>query len=337
MAQRLDLPIVPGKGLGWFKLGMSLWDTIRHLRDQVALIPVVDFKYSEEDPFAADIILKLKSNGIELRFEPYSQRLKLIIVDDFQRVRLTYKGDEVSSSKAVPTGELINKLFGPAFPGEFDSSTTQYTLLYPGLSLVFPIPEHLMLTYQVSADVPIEFPDGGTPFATHMYIYFGESWVKASLPSLPGPTLHGGRMGGNRGEVDRVIAQINHGVVIHFVGGTQSQKCPILFLVTTPQDLIADLGPPGSIYYKEDDKLEIHSDNNKDSYQTQQEDDGIMGKMDDIGYERSSHTPQASQQPNDYFYNYFNLGIDVLFDGSSHRCKKIVLHTNIPGHFDFQW
>ncbi|KAG0366627.1 hypothetical protein BGZ54_005106, partial [Gamsiella multidivaricata] len=40
--------------------------------------------------------------------------------------------------------------------------------------------------------------------------------------------------------------------------------------------------------------------------------------------------------PNDYFYNYFHLGIDVLFDGSTHRCKKIVMHTNIPGHFDFQ-
>lgn len=44
----------------------------------------------------------------------------------------------------------------------------------------------------------------------------------------------------------------------------------------------------------------------------------------------------GSQQPNDYFYNYFHLGIDVLFDGSTHRCKKIILHSNVPGHFDFQ-
>lgn len=29
-------------------LGMSLWDTIRLLRDQAALIPVVDLKYCEE-------------------------------------------------------------------------------------------------------------------------------------------------------------------------------------------------------------------------------------------------------------------------------------------------
>jgi hypothetical protein len=38
----------------------------------------------------------------------------------------------------------------------------------------------------------------------------------------------------------------------------------------------------------------------------------------------------------DYFYNYFHLGFDVLFDGVTHRCKKIVLHGNVPGHFDFQ-
>lgn len=54
----------------------------------------------------------LQSNGIELRFEPALQRLKLIIVNDFQRVRLTYSGHEVSSSKALPNSELVNRLFG---------------------------------------------------------------------------------------------------------------------------------------------------------------------------------------------------------------------------------
>jgi len=30
----------------------------------------------------------------------------------------------------------------------------------------------------------------------------------------------------------------------------------------------------------------------------------------------------------DYFFNYFLLGIDLLFDGRVHRVKSIVLHTN---------
>jgi hypothetical protein len=120
-----------------------------------------------------------------------------------------------------------------------------------------------------------------------------------------------------------------------------------LLHTTTPQDLLADLGSPSSIYYKEEDKMKIHSDikdSNRSSSQQQkqqqarqqQEDDGILGEMDDIGYDRSDQPAEGSQQPNDYFYNYFHLGIDVLFDGSTHRCKKIVMHNNVPGHFDFQ-
>lgn len=41
-------------------------------------------------------------------------------------------------------------------------------------------------------------------------------------------------------------------------------------------------------------------------------------------------------QPTDYFFNYFYLGIDILMDGALHVCKKIILHGNIPGHYDFQ-
>ncbi|KAI1310224.1 hypothetical protein EDD11_003870 [Mortierella claussenii] len=345
MAPRLDLAIAPGKHLGWLKLGMSLWDVIRVLRDQAALIPAVELKYSEEDPFAADIILRLASNGIELRFEPYSQRLKLIHVYDFSRLRLTYKGGEVCSSKALPTFLLINQQIGPTFPGEFDSSKNLYTLSYPGLSLVFPIPEKHTLLYQTSADLPIEFPDGNTPVATHLYIFHGADWVSATplpvsalarnIQDSSSPGLYNGRVGEGRAEIEKVVAKINYGAMLQFAGATQPQKCLIQLHVTTPQDLLADLGSPGSIYYKEDDKMQIHNDTDG-APQVQQEDDGILGEMDDIGYDRANQPAEGSQQPNDYFYNYFHLGIDVLFDGSTHRCKKIVMHTNVPGHFDFQ-
>lgn len=115
--------------------------------------------------------------------------------------------------------------------------------------------------------------------------------------------------------------------------------------------------------------MQIHADDSDGPSQALQEDDGIMGKMDDIGNDRSDQPAQGndqdvyppiapstlddhpasaelmdtigtlgigSHQPKDYFYNYFHLGIDILFDGSTHRCKKIVMHTNLPGHFDFQ-
>ena len=42
---------------------------------------------------------------------------------------------------------------------------------------------------------------------------------------------------------------------------------------------------------------------------------------------------EASKFAQDYFWNYFSLGFDVLFDGTSHVVKKLVLHTNLLNHY----
>ncbi|KAG0239058.1 hypothetical protein BGX31_003076 [Mortierella sp. GBA43] len=337
---------------GYLLLGATLWDTICLIRDQAALIPVVDLKYCNEDPFAADIVLRLRSNGIELWFEPHTQRLRLIVVDDFQKVRLTYHDHEVSSPKSIPTAKHITNIIGPFAPGQPSNNYTidQYTISYPGITAVFPLPEHVREQIRMSSkmghellEVPIELPGGGTPFASHLYLYQGENWLKTPTPLPTRSPPHSRRPGDHiRGELERVIAQINYGVDMYFavyntLPGVKNptpqhrHKYSILLHTTSSQDLMADLGAPGSIYYKEEDKLQIHA-----AYNESQDDDGIMGTMDDIGYDRSSRPAQGSQHPKDYFYNYFHFGIDVLFDGSSHRCKKIVMHSNLPGHFDFQ-
>ena len=37
----------------------------------------------------------------------------------------------------------------------------------------------------------------------------------------------------------------------------------------------------------------------------------------------------------DFFFNYFKLGVDFLFDGRTKRLKKAMLHTCHPEHQDF--
>jgi len=37
----------------------------------------------------------------------------------------------------------------------------------------------------------------------------------------------------------------------------------------------------------------------------------------------------------DYFYNFFALGVDILFDIQTHLIKKFILHTNFPSHYEF--
>ncbi|EGG14817.1 UPF0183 family protein [Cavenderia fasciculata] len=79
----------------------------------------------------------------------------------------------------------------------------------------------------------------------------------------------------------------------------------ILTFSSTPQDVLSELGPPSKIYHKEEDNMKIHT------YQVE-----------------GSTTP-------DYFYNYFHLGLDVLFDVKRNTVKKLIFHTNFPTHYEF--
>lgn len=83
-----------------------------------------------------------------------------------------------------------------------------------------------------------------------------------------------------------------------------------------------------------------------------------------FSFQMKIHSPsphkQVSSKCNDYFFNYFSLGVvrtfrssdpleedrdpepgsvsvfqDILFDSTSHLVKKFVLHTNFPGHYNF--
>lgn len=74
---------------------------------------------------------------------------------------------------------------------------------------------------------------------------------------------------------------------------------------STTQDVLTLLGPPSAVFEKEEDKMKIHA---------------------------RAYTGLGCA---DYFYNYFHLGVDFLFDVHTHVLKKIVLHTNIPGHRAF--
>ena len=85
------------------------------------------------------------------------------------------------------------------------------------------------------------------------------------------------------------------------------------------------VGAPNRIFYKSEDKMKIHSPN--------------------------AHR-KASLLKSDYFYNYFTFGMvgsdlaqldnsytfcfqDILFDAKHNKVKKFILHTNFPGHYNF--
>jgi len=43
-------------------------------------------------------------------------------------------------SDLQPTMGLIDEIFGPSFPGDYEKDNHQYNVHYPGLTFCFPIP-----------------------------------------------------------------------------------------------------------------------------------------------------------------------------------------------------
>ncbi|KAI8354035.1 hypothetical protein BD560DRAFT_438388 [Blakeslea trispora] len=359
--KRIELVVVPGKSLGPFSLGSSLWDTIQLLLDRPNFFPSVELKYSQEHALEHDFIISLSANGLYLRYDGSLQRLKSVECYDPSKVKLVYQNSDVSSSRTIPTFLLIYKSFGPTYPGEFDANSSVYTLKYPGLAFTFPIPTRHQNLYTSSTDLPLEFPDGTTPIASKVILYSNSNtWQQAIVPPLPkviaecnsSNTVKYGKLG--KREVERVIARPTQGVTLlfptysHAADHTKKHAPPnpipspivhnsvfIELNKTTAQDILADLGKPAKVFYKEEDKMKIHSVMTHHDTTTKQH--PIESKSNETIQSTDEKDKDPSViHPTDYFFNYFHLGLDVLMDGGLHVCKKIILHGNIPGHYDFQ-
>jgi len=73
----------------------------------------------------------------------------------------------------------------------------------------------------------------------------------------------------------------------------------------TVQDVKTMLGPPQHISYKTSEHVSFHSYDEQNEYQT------------------------------DYFYNYYDRGIDIFFNASTHTVRKMIFHTNLPTALNF--
>jgi len=109
-------------------------------------------------------------------------------------------------------------------------------------------------------------------------------------------------------ELSKVIVKVGEGITLHFYPGTRDAT--FIPLGATAEDLNCELGPPLRVFFKEDHRMNIHAT--------------VAFKFNEDAEET------------DYFYNYFQFGIDFLISGSTHRVKKIILHTNVVGSPAFQ-
>ncbi|XP_046842170.1 phagosome assembly factor 1-like isoform X2 [Xenia sp. Carnegie-2017] len=317
----LDLEVVPERSLGngeWeFVLGMPVSQCVQILKRQCTVIKSVQVIYSEANPLAVDLILKLPDDGICLKFDSSDQRLKIIEVYHMKKVKLKYCGGHFNSPHLEPTIDQIDQSFGATHPGVYDSSHQLFELTFRGVSFTFPIDSKFEPDF-VHGLGSLRFSSGpGAPVVSKMSIYSGNSLTnKTKAPPMPIQCFYGNCYAESV-QVLRASGKVT-GLLFKLVGeGNSFGTLPDLnkkvvertvSFGDTCQDVMTCFGSPCKVFYKAEDKMRIHSP--------------YTYKLD-------------QSNSSDYFFNYFTLGVDILFDASSHKVKKMILHTNFPGHYNF--
>ncbi|KAK6178576.1 hypothetical protein SNE40_013334 [Patella caerulea] len=315
----LDLEVVPERSLGneqWeFVLGMPFYQAVNILKRQDRAIKGVQVWYSDQLPLRMDLVLNLSHDGIRLIFDPVSQRLKMIEVNSMGKVKLKYCGVHFNTPQVRPTIEQIDQSFGATHPGVYISEKQLFVLNFRGLSFDFPIDSKFEPKYAHGLG-SLQFPNGASPTVSRMCIYAGNSVSDTKAPPLSIACFHGNCF------LDclEVLRENNATIGLKFLLVTEGsgpgklvdpRKKTVERIVKfgdSCQDVVSALGCASKVFYKSEDKMKIHSP--------------------------EAHKRVRSRSA-DYFYNYFTLGLDILFDANTHKVKKFILHTNYPGHYNF--
>lgn len=373
--------IQPGRGLGWITLGASLHAILTRLKSQPQLHPHLDLAYSASEPVLDPVVLSLPDTGLRLRFDGVDQRLRLIEIIDFSKSTFVYKSTELvrrnpsdSVIESIPGPSfkhLYNRMFGPSYPGEYipsssDDASGTYVLSWPGLAARFSLKQK---SWSDKADFVSLLSSAASP-AVSIAIFAGSSWpeVRSSLytkrPHLP-------RSLALSTKAAEHIADEVEEIVIHGEGRLElfrrtAHPLMIVLNETTPQDLVAELGPPDAIYRKSASGLSIHAGGmpSKDrrpslspalepQFNDHERSSSKSNYTDDSDNEASNMDELHNEEPgSEAFYNYFHHGFDMLVtvpqqgpggtevEGSAGPrsdfvVTKVFLHGNIPGSYSF--
>lgn len=299
LAKRPQLQVLPGTRMGEFEIGMPLGCAMNILKAQYLTFRHVIFEYSNDNPGEQVCSLVSKDLNMTLCFEPELQQLISVTVKEPTDLILTYnvEGQGVKFVNEAHRACTINHILNTFGPssGVYDKAEKCYKLQYPGLSFSFPIPNDAELQYENGIVDLTQHPDSRLP--------------NGEVPVL-GEIKVFGDIKSSRSRLTRQpfygeTVEVTEGKGLYFA----KRSCHVNFGMSA-QDVITTIGPPSDVFYKAHDKMKIHCKAKKSS------------------------STQPTGGP-DYFFNYFDLGIDILFSGGTHVAIKFILHSNQPGHFNF--
>ncbi|KAI1323758.1 hypothetical protein F5Y16DRAFT_382794 [Xylariaceae sp. FL0255] len=355
-------------GLGFFLLGASLHDILTRLKAEPQSFPKLDLAYSPTYPVTEPVDLTLPANGLRLRFDGPEQRLRFIEIIDFTKNRITYNSKEIAKaspgeSTVGPEFKHVYSLFGPTYPGEYIPPTDNdadgvgtYILSYPSFAFSFPLPA---VAYSPDKDViSLLSSTASKTIAKAVAVFSGDSWAQAReqlwtgvLPSINSATYLKSK---------EVVPDEVSSVKIHGGGRLQlfrkwtTASTWIILGETTPQDLVAELGPPDAIYRKNDQRMHIHktrtashsrSRSNGADYKRPEDlidtDQSSANTGSDDSDDEAIDDDTISNTSGECFYNYFYLGFDVLVSLPQQAsrpppCQKVVCGQPLPGANPFK-
>uniref|UniRef100_A0A4W4HGH9 Uncharacterized protein n=1 Tax=Electrophorus electricus TaxID=8005 RepID=A0A4W4HGH9_ELEEL len=297
----LDLEVVPERSLGneqWeFSLGMPLAQAISILQKHCRVIRNVQVLYSEQMPLSHDLILNLTQDGIKLLFDACNQRLK---VGNITLSSSLFSGVHFNSQAIAPTIEQIDQSFGATHPGVYNAAEQLFHLNFRGLSFSFQLDSWSEAPkYEPNFAhglVSLQIPHGAT--VRRMYIYTGNNLQETKAPVMPLACYLGNVFSecvdvlrDGTGPLGLRLRLLTAGCG---PGVLADAKLRVLersiYFGDSCQDVLSALGSPHKVFYKSEDKMKIHS---------------------------PSPHKQVPSKCNDYFFNYFTLGVVRVFGGTT--------------------
>ncbi|KDE06463.1 hypothetical protein MVLG_03247 [Microbotryum lychnidis-dioicae p1A1 Lamole] len=319
-ASKLDLQ--PGIGLGPFHIGTTLFDVINLLRSHRSTYPTVHLAWDDKAPSTSSIHIQLlKPSPLALRFDAMTQRLLRIQLEGQATPSLIYRGKPFThpseDSEHQDAKTLIRRLLGPTYsspstetsssgPNRHSSaasnSTAKKTMMtYPGVSFELEESNKRGSTVSRAMVTPLLRPGSNIPIDT--------AWLHPSLPD------DHPKKQGHLDQVEIMLDAQNCPTSVKLVfyphesPSTSHDAVEFKIGQSTSEDIMCDLGSAVRSFWKEDDRMSIHSS--------------------------PDATALAALDPNPYFLSYPSLGITFLVHGSKHHLLKVILHSNLPGEVNF--
>lgn len=388
----VTIPVVPGQSLGAFRtslalylfaipvcnpctdriadLGASIHETLHLINADKAFYDKLDLHYDRKQPTISPCVVSLPSNGLRIRFDGPDQRLRLIEIVDFKKMRLSYKGSELVKDQTAPgpAFKRIYQLFGASYPGEYISPSSEagkgkYVLSWTGIAFDFPL-QHS--AWAAEKDHVSMLGSSAASPAVTMALFEGNSWpeVRDALftRSVSGPRLSAitNRLKDSLpAEIE--VANIRGDHRVELVRRAPALPFTIVVNETSLQDLTTELGPPDTIHKRNVDTAPLekpiprnrrassmsngrpHPGSGPSSYSSTGTDtfdaDFDSGDADEDPTDRSGR---------EVFWCYFSHGMDILvgplsndstttpLGGSPHIVVlKVIIHGNVPGSYAF--